>query len=44
MYGHLYSKEDHVNFVRLAYQVMVQPGLEPQFINGISLILRKLLK
>lgn len=42
--GRNFSKEDHVSFIKLLYELMVIPDLEPQFVKGFATVLNKLLK
>jgi len=44
MYGRNFSKEDHISFIKLLYELMITPELEPQFVKGFAVVLQKLLK
>ncbi|XP_047137768.2 proteasome activator complex subunit 4A isoform X1 [Hydra vulgaris] len=43
-YGFKFSKTDHVLLIKLIYQLLIIPDLEPQYVKGFTNILCKLLK
>eukprot|EP00794_Sanderia_malayensis_P017776 gene17776-19552_t len=44
IYGQRFSKEDHILFIKLLYEIATTPDLEPQFVRGLSHTLVWLLK
>ncbi|KAI5747715.1 hypothetical protein M8J77_017735 [Diaphorina citri] len=44
LYGFKFSKEDHVAFVKLVYELLTIPGLEPYLVVKFSNVLHSLLK
>ncbi|KAK3731823.1 hypothetical protein QZH41_020179, partial [Actinostola sp. cb2023] len=43
-YGRKFSKEDHINFIKLFYELITTPQLDPQYVNGYGHVLIRLLK
>merc|ERR1712013_547208 len=43
-YGNYFSKEDHIIFIKLLYQLLVIPNLEAQFVKSFCYVLHKLIK
>ncbi|XP_031565856.1 proteasome activator complex subunit 4-like [Actinia tenebrosa] len=44
LYGRKFSKEDHINFIKLFYELITTPELDAQFIIGYGHVLILLLK
>lgn len=44
LYGMKFSKEDHITFVKLIYELITVPNLDPNLVNKFSATLILLLK
>ncbi|GFT37520.1 proteasome activator complex subunit 4 [Nephila pilipes] len=44
LYGRKFSKEDHVHFVKVFYELMIVPEIDLNFVKKCSMILNSLLK
>jgi len=44
LYGMKFSKEDHIAFIKLVYELVTIPNLDPNLINKFSTTLILLLK
>jgi len=44
LYGRNFSKEDHVTFINLFYNLMVMPEMGSSGVKGLAMLLQKLLK
>ena len=44
LYGRRFSKEDHILFIKLLYELVTLPNLEPNMMLGYARLLIQLLK
>ncbi|KFM69249.1 Proteasome activator complex subunit 4, partial [Stegodyphus mimosarum] len=44
LYGRKFSKEDHINFIKVLFELLVAPGIELSFVNKVAIMLNTLLK
>ena len=44
LYGYRFSKEDHVLFIKLTYELLIVTHMDSQLLTGFSHLLLKLLK
>lgn len=44
IYGLKFTKEDHILFIKLMYELITIPNIEPLMVNGFSAVLILLLK
>ncbi|XP_035224866.1 proteasome activator complex subunit 4B-like [Stegodyphus dumicola] len=44
LYGRKFSREDHINFIKVLFELLVAPGIELSFVNKVAIMLNTLLK